>query len=110
MGAILNAICTQKCGFKKNDIYFGAGMSNFITICDIPAINKKTGEFCVKNYFQKSSLPKHIVFYDDPEMYEGEMDALYSHQWGDVYLKVSSNLCPKCGAFSLEFRDVGRFD
>ncbi len=40
MGSILTAIC-RDCGFEK-EICFGGGMLNFDTVCNVPAVNKKT--------------------------------------------------------------------
>lgn len=105
MGSILKANC-DKCGFEK-EVWFGAGMKDFTTICNVPAITKKTGRLGVKNI-----LKEHMgdyTFYSDPTMYEGELgdDA---HQWGEVMLKRENNLCPRCKNFTMVFEDNGCFD
>ena len=108
MGSILKASC-KKCTFKK-EFDFGAGMMDFKTNCSVPAINKSTGEFLVKNYFNKDELPRNIVFYNDPGMYEGELERYKTHQWQDVNLKHKNNLCPVCKTYSLSFTEMGLFD
>ncbi len=85
MGSILKAICF--CGFEKEDIYYGGGMMDFATHCGVPAINQRTGQFLTENYFNKDKLPKDITFYNDPDMYRGELEKYKTHQWENVYLK-----------------------
>ncbi len=110
MGKIITAICKASCGFKKENIYYGAGMLTFQTECNVPAMNMKTGDFLEENYFDKDNLPEHIVFYDSPEMYKGDLDRYRNIQWCDVYLKPEQNLCPNCRKFSLLFWITGFFD
>lgn len=107
MGSILTAICGG-CGFKK-EIFFGGGMLNFTTVCNVPAINKNTGEFIITNYLNKSTYSDNIIFYNQPEMYSGVIDE-GAHQWCDVYLKRKDNYCPECKGFTLDFEFAGCFD
>jgi hypothetical protein len=110
MGTIITAICKAECGFKQENIYYGAGRATFKTECNVPAFNKKTGEFLEENYFDKGNLPEHIVFYNSPEMFEGEIEKYRWLEWGDVYLKPDKNLCPNCRNFSMMFWMTGCFD
>ncbi len=108
MGSILKASCKQ-CKFSK-EFAFGAGMTDFTTNCSVPAINKATGEFLVENYFNKKNLPEDITFYNDSDMYKGELEKYRTHQWQDVHLKHKNNLCPVCFSYSLSFIETGLFD
>ncbi len=108
MGSILKASC-QKCKFSR-EFDFGAGMMDFTTNCSAPGINKATGGFVVENYFSKDNLPKDIKFYNDPNMYQGELDEHKTLQWQEVYLKHKDNLCPVCRSYSLSFIETGLFD
>ena len=107
MGSILVAVC-KKCGFEK-EIFFGGGMLDFDNVCIIPAVNKKTGKFIIKNYLNKSTYSDNIIFYNQPEMYSGVIDE-GAHQWCDVYLKRKDNYCPECKGFTLDFEFAGCFD
>ena len=105
MGSVLKAIC--KCGFEQ-EFLFGAGMMDFETVCNVPAVNKETGEFTVENYFNKDSL-ENLSFYTQPEMYSGKIIDDY-HEWGEVLLKPTANFCPKCKNFKLTFEGIALFD
>jgi hypothetical protein len=106
MGSILIASC-KKCGFEKSDIFYGGGMIDFIEVCNVPAINKRTGQMVVKNIFKKHS--KNIAFYTEPSMYKGKLGK-NRHQWGEIYLRKFKNHCPQCQSFSLSFHDIGCWD
>jgi len=84
-------------------------MMNFSTHCGVPALNLKTKKLLAGNYFNKDKLSKEIVFYNDPNMYEGELEH-YIIQWGDVHLNPGHNLCPMCYDFTMKFQDAGYFD
>jgi len=105
MGSILMANC-QKCGYEK-EVWFGAGIKDFSTICNVPAITKKSGRLGVKNILKEHK--DECAFYSDPLMYEGELgdDA---HQWGEIWLKRENNLCPRCNNYTMVFKNNGRFD
>jgi len=60
MESIVNANCTH-CGFEK-EFYFGAGMMNFETTCNVPAIDKKTGEFVIKNILEREKQQADFLF------------------------------------------------
>jgi hypothetical protein len=107
MGQMLNAIC-NKCGFQK-EVSFGAGMSDFQTVCNVPALNTKTGKLVVKNFLKVDKQANDITFYNDPKMYKGEIEDEY-HQWGDIFLSPKNNLCPKCKTYSMNFENLGNFD
>jgi hypothetical protein len=107
MGIILSAFC-EKCGFEK-EVWFGAGMDNFMTVCNVPALNKKSGRFVIKNILKKGNSSRDFNFYNESGMFQGtiENDDL---QWDDVILKESGNLCPNCKLFSMKFFQNGCFD
>lgn len=107
MGQILNAKC-NKCGYHK-EIFFGAGMMDFQTVCKVPALNTKTGRLVVKNFYKIDKQSIDITFYCEPEMYQGELGD-EGHEWGDIFLSSTNNLCPKCNAFTMDFEDYGHFD
>lgn len=107
MGTIVRASCC-KCGFEK-EVFFGGGMSDFTTKCRVPAIETKTGKFVVKNYFKKVQLEGDFVFYDEPRMYEGNIED-GAEKWGEVSLKFKNNLCPYCRTFTLNFESIGLYD
>ena len=106
MGTILMANC-KKCGFLKDEIYYGGGMMNFMEVCNVPALNRKTGQLIVKNIFKKHS--EDIVFYNNPSMFKGKLGK-DTHQWGDIYLRRLKNHCPQCKNYSLIFSDAGCWD
>ncbi len=108
MGSILKASCKQ-CKFSK-EFNFGAGMMDFTTHCGVPALNQRTGKFLTENYFNKDKLTEDIIFYNDPDMYKGELEKYKTHQWKNVYLKHKDNLCPVCRSYSLSFTETGLFD
>jgi C4-type Zn-finger protein len=70
MGLILTAYC-EKCGFKRDEIFFGAGKSNHKTVCDVPAIDRNTNQFVVENYLNKENIGDNIQFYTDQELFKG---------------------------------------
>jgi hypothetical protein len=105
MGSVLKAIC--KCGFEK-EFLFGGGMMDFNTVCNVPALNKETGEFVVENYLSKSSS-EDLSFYNQPNMYSGDLGDEY-HQWSGVLLKQTGNLCPNCKSFTMNFELIACYD
>lgn len=107
MGQILIANC-KKCGFQK-EFLFGGGMRNFKTVCNVPAINKSTGEFAVENILKKDKLTGSFTFYNEPELYVGNPET-EELQWCDVVLKENDNLCPYCKEFTIVFNVMGCFD
>ena len=109
MGSILNAHC-ENCGFKRNDISFGGGMRDMGTVCNVPAINKKTKRFVVKNYNEyKFDIDSNYVFYHEPEMCNAKLKSGNIY-WGDIHLSDKNNFCPKCKQFTLQFEDAACWD
>ena len=106
MGALLTAKC-ELCGFSANAV-LGGGMMNFTKVCHVPAIDKRTGSFVIKNLFDKKNN-KHYTFYNEAAMYSGIIDST-DLRWLDVQLKSTNNYCPQCKAFSMRFIRVGCFD
>jgi hypothetical protein len=106
MGLILLAVCDH-CDLQES-ISFGAGMSDFTTVCNVPAINRKTGKLVVKNYLKHRSS-KSLSFYNQPNMYSGDLGDEY-HEWDDVLLKQTGNLCPNCKSFTMNFELLACYD
>ena len=83
-------------------------MLNFTRVCHVPAIDSRTGKFVVKNFI-RNKTNVNLKFYNQAGMYAGELGDDY-HQWGDVHLKCSDNICPECGAFTMSFEMLGCYD
>jgi hypothetical protein len=110
MGLILTAYC-EKCGFKREEIFFGAGKSNHKTVCDVPAIVRNTNQFVVENYFNKENIGDNIQFYTDQELFKGGADKnAGTWRWDNVLLQIAENKCPECNNYVLEFIPTGSFD
>ena len=108
MGSILMANCT-KCGFNKK-LFFGGGMSNFKENCSVPVYNSKANNILVKNILSSEETIDGDVFYNNPQMFEGDIRDDIDLQWDKVFLKRTGNFCPSCWEYSLVFMDVGCFD
>jgi hypothetical protein len=102
MGTMLNAIC-KNCGFTNGNIYFGSGMMNRTP--KVPAIRRDTGEFVVAEL----SDDPNLHFYHHREMYKEPIEG-YGIQNFDISLNPTSNLCPSCGEFAMDFDAFGSFD
>jgi len=106
MGTILRAVC-KKCGYSRT-VYFGGGMLDFTEVCNVPALNKETGEFEVKNILDKETLSNYI-FYNEADMFKSP-NRNRAHQWGEILLNEQHNFCPECTDFSMDFEAKGLFD
>lgn len=107
MGVFIKAKC-QDCNWER-EFLFGAGMNDFMHSCDVPAINKKTGKFVVKDILDGSVDSNKYVFYNDPKMNVNPIGKDFI-QWGEVFLQRTENYCPSCKSFGLSFEDFGSFD
>jgi len=107
MGTILNAYC-EECGFE-NEVWYGAGMADYGTVCNVPAIDNKSGKFVIRNILAEDKLKDDLSFYNDPVMFNGKIKN-EELQWGEIYLKADKNLCPKCKSFTMQFIQTGNFD
>lgn len=122
MGGIIKAHC--KCGFESEDIYAGGGRSNFLEVCNAPAICLNCNIFLIKNYMkEQSNCPKcrkKVVFYNDPQVQEQASESYESYNdifsWnvsdekGEFRLPDTKYLCPKCKEMTMEFLDIGNWD
>ncbi len=106
MGQIINAIC-KNCSFQK-EFLFGAGMMDFTKVCKVPAVDKETGKFVVKNYLSNKKMG-NIIFYNHNDMFKGTIGDDY-HSWGEINIKKEFNLCPECKLFTLNFDEIALFD
>lgn len=110
MGTILTAFC-EKCGFKREKISFGGCRANCQTVCEVPAIDQKTNQFIVENYYNKENLGDNILFYTEQELFKDTTDTNASTwKWGNVMLKITENKCPECNNYSMKFIPKGYFD
>lgn len=110
MGQILTANC-EKCGFKKDKIFFGGGRENHTTVCDVPAIDLNTNQLVVENYFNKEKLDSNILFYTEQELFKGKAVMFNgSWEWKEILLKITENKCPECNNYSMKFESNGNFD
>lgn len=102
MGTLLNAICNN-CGFTHSNIDFGSGMMERIP--HVPAIRKDTEEFVV---VELSDDP-NLSFYHNTEMYKEPIED-YGIQYMNISLNPTSNICPSCQEYAMEFVEIGNFD
>lgn len=88
----------------------------------MPALNKHTHEIETLNYleemkeerylfFFKKSIKKrkNYFFYTEPEMFINNGDDR-SYCWGDLKIKMTGNLCPRCNSYNLQFEHGILFD
>ncbi len=122
MGGIIRAHC--KCGFNSGVIYAGGGMSNFLEVCNAPAICLNCDIFLIKNYMKEQSkcpkCRKKVVFYNDPQVQEQvseshkESSCIFcwnvSDEKGIFLLLDKKYLCPECKEMTMEFLSTGSWD
>lgn len=108
MGTLLTPHCPA-CGFESNWFYFGAGMRDFDTKTNVPALDTRTGELTSLN-IKESNTDPDIVPYTDPSMHEGPIDKEKAHEWSETWLAEDRNKCPRCGRFTLRFDWAGNYD
>jgi len=122
MGGIIEAHC--KCGFESGAIYAGGGMSNFLKVCNAPAICLNCNIFLIENYIEKhSKCPKcreKVTFYNDPKVQEQVSESYETYNdifsWnindekGEFRLPNTRYYCPGCNEMTMEFLSVGNWD
>jgi hypothetical protein len=106
----LTAFC-EKCGFKKDKIYFGGCRANYNIVCDVPAIDRNTNQLVVANYYNKENLGDNIIFHTEQELFNSNaVEHNSSWEWGNIKLKIKENKCPACNNYSMTFMPIGSFD
>lgn len=106
MGYIIQAKCS--CGYETKDLYFGAGMTDFMRVAMVPAIKNGSTQIEMININQRSKFPDYI-FYTDNELSEMKGgEATIEHF--DLKLQPENNYCPACKNFKLQFLSLGCFD
>jgi hypothetical protein len=108
MGSIESACC-RFCGYKKEKLFMGGGMSNFTFYDGKPALDKENKELIIANYFEKDKIEKEgkIIFYDSKELYtESQVKDIFH----DDEILNNIFLCPKCNQFEMIFKWVGCWD
>ncbi len=105
MGEILEAKC-YKCGLSQQ-LLFGAGMLNFDTVSDIPALDEN-GKLVSVNI--RDERYKDYQFYTAPDMYEGDIEGEDELTWSEYTLKSKKNYCPDCKQMTMEFVHIALFD
>jgi len=112
MASILFAKCV-KCEYKKKNIRFGGLLNTFENECMVPAYDIGNNVLVVKNYFHKHKLNENIKFYNERQLYRGEINEEEKDsfmQWLDVKLKINDNKCPSCHNFALKFETIETID
>ncbi len=102
MGTLLNATC-RSCGYTSSGLLFGYSMMN--PTARVPAIRKDTGAFVVEDL----SDDPNLQFYHQREMYQEKIEG-YGIQCAEISLNPTSNLCPSCGDYTMDFEVFGEFD
>lgn len=106
MGTIIKGKC--KCGYETKDLFYGAGMTDFMKVAMVPAIKNGSSQIEMLNIKQRSKFPDHI-FYTDSELSE-KRGAKRTIDHFNLKLQPENNFCPACKNYSLEFLPVGCFD
>ncbi len=116
MGTILRAACS--CGYKRDEISFGAGMNDFKVRCTVPALCHECRSVVAIDYFYADQACRQcrssVVLY--PEV-RGEKDYEYGsgETWridarSVLFLPNLRNRCPRCDCDELAFTVSGYFD
>lgn len=106
MGSIIRANCD--CGYETKDLFFGAGMADFETVCNVPSLKNGSSEIEMKNYKKRHLVPEYI-FYTDSLLTE-TTNSSETINFFEIRIHKEKNLCPKCKNYSLSFEDAGCFD
>lgn len=97
-----------KCGYQSKDLFYGAGMMDFMKVAMVPAIKNGSSQIEMINIKQRSKFPHHI-FYTDSELSE-KRGTKRTIDHFNLKLQPENNFCPACKNNSLEFLAVGCFD
>ena len=62
MGSIIKAFCI--CGFKTTDLFYGAGMENHKSVCNVPALRNDSSTLEMINIKRKMFYTEY-VFYNE---------------------------------------------
>ena len=114
-GDIVQAKC--ECGFEET-IKFGAGKSNYKTVCNFPFFCNSCSSFVVLNYLSEKPVCKlcrseDVTPYDNDKMRALKSDkpvAGWNANDRTFILTDDFYLCPKCKEFKLLFTSIGYFD
>lgn len=114
-GDIVTAKC--ECGFEET-IKFGAGKSNYKTVCNFPFSCNFCNSFVVLNYLSEKPVCKlcnseDVTSYDNDKMRAHKSDnsvAGWNANDRKFILTDDFYFCPKCKEFKLTFTSVGNFD
>lgn len=105
MGTIIRAKCS--CDYHTEELWFGAGMENFKKECFVPALRSNSKTIEMVNIKNKANREDY-VFYNEPVL-QSISDAP-KIEFNPVEISTLGNLCPACGAYTLEFEETGLFD
>ena len=113
MGTILYAKC--KCGYEKDNIYVGGGMSNFRTYNPFPHYCQDCKIMFEANLYDEQISctecgSSNIVPYDDPSVCNTDESIPRSRSTKVWVLTDGECLCPNCGEMTLKFETVMNYD
>lgn len=106
MGTIIKAECN--CGYKTKNLFYGAGMEDFMNVANVPALKNGSSEIEMINIKKKNQYPEYS-FYTD-KLLASKPNNSRSIDHFDLKLHQQNNLCPKCKNYTLNFVEVGMFD
>lgn len=105
MGTIVQAACD--CGYRSKALRFGAGMTDFDRILEVPVLRHGENEICTLNILREKNVNGcHFYSFTASEAEDNRR----THDFFDERLPAKGNFCPKCGKNSLRFDAVGLFD
>ncbi|MBU4537768.1 MAG: hypothetical protein L6264_09070 [Weeksellaceae bacterium] len=106
MGTIIKASCT--CGYKTEELYYGAGMADHGSVCKVPALRNGSSGLEMVNIKKKMFYPDY-VFYNE-NILSGFPNNSRTIDFYPIKLHTEGNLCPACKDYTLSMADVGCFD
>lgn len=110
---LLTAYC-KNCHFKKLELRFGDTYVNkeVDNYFSMPALNTKTNTINSLNRYDAKNLiiNSPIKFYDEKDMYKGDISTSELYESHNFKLKKTENYCPNCKQFTLEFKDYVIYD
>lgn len=106
MGTIIKANCS--CGYTTRNLFFGAGMEDFMDVANVPALRNGSSEIEMINLKKKNHYPEYS-FYTDGLLADKPNNSRTIDHF-ELQLHQQNNLCPKCKNYTLNFVDIGCFD
>lgn len=119
MGSMVKAEC-DNCGYESLELFLGAGMMNFKTACDVPAMCFSCRDVVTVNVleappYQCDFCEDTVRLYSDPWLI-GQVDRTYPvFTWSldedSAYILPSGTYrCPRCKQMYMRFFIAGNWD